>query len=220
MIALRQITKSFQVGTQVLTILNAMDLTIRPEEFVSIMGPSGSGKSTLLSILGCLDTPDFGDYFLNQNNVAQLKEAELANVRNTTLGFVFQSFHLIPHYTALQNVALPLIYAGISHDERNQRAELLLQEVGLSHRLHHFPNTLSGGERQRVAVARALIHNPQVILADEPTGNLDSETGGTILTLLKKIHEKGKTVVIVTHDPLIAAYTQRTIRIQDGSVAA
>ena len=220
MIALRQITKSFQVGTQVLTILNAMDLTIRPEEFVSIMGPSGSGKSTLLSILGCLDTPDFGDYFLNQNNVAQLKENELAKVRNTTLGFVFQSFHLIPHYTALQNVALPLIYAGIPHGERIQRAELLLQEVGLSHRLHHFPNTLSGGERQRVAVARALIHNPQVILADEPTGNLDSETGGTILTLLKKIHEKGKTVVIVTHDPLIAAYTQRTIRIQDGSVAA
>ena len=213
MIKLENICKSYRIGTETLSILSGLALFVGAQEFVSIMGPSGSGKSTLLSILGCLDTPDSGSYVLDSQEVTKLNEAELATVRNKTIGFVFQSFHLISHYSALQNVALPLGYAGV------EKSIEVLTEVGLSHRMHHVSNELSGGERQRVAIARALVTNPAVILADEPTGNLDSSTGDTILHLLKTIHQTGKTVIVVTHDERVAQQTQRIIRVKDGRVS-
>ncbi len=219
MIKLENICKSYRIGTETLSILSGLALFVGAQEFVSIMGPSGSGKSTLLSILGCLDTPDSGSYVLDSQEVTKLNEAELATVRNKTIGFVFQSFHLISHYSALQNVALPLVYAGVDEALRRQKSIEVLTEVGLSHRMHHVSNELSGGERQRVAIARALVTNPAVILADEPTGNLDSSTGDTILHLLKTIHQTGKTVIVVTHDERVAQQTQRIIRVKDGRVS-
>lgn len=218
MIKLSKLNKSYRIGKTTLEILKSVDLEIGNQEFISIMGPSGSGKSTLLSILGCLDTADSGSYHFDDREVSRLGDSELSRIRNKNLGFVFQSFHLISHYSALQNVTLPLVYAELTKETRTQRAMAVLKEVGLAERLHHLPNELSGGERQRVAIARALVNNPSVILADEPTGNLDSATGNTILKLLRNIHEGGKTVIVVTHDETVAKQSQRIIRVQDGRI--
>jgi putative ABC transport system ATP-binding protein len=185
---------------------------------VAIMGPSGSGKSTLLHILGCLDTPTEGEYLLAGKAVAQLNDRELARLRNQEVGFVFQTFHLLPRYTALENVALPLVYAGVPRRERYRRATAVLEAVGLGDRLHHRPNELSGGQRQRVAIARALVNNPTLLLADEPTGNLDSQTSQEIMKLFRDLHAKGHPIVIVTHEPDIAAYCERLILLRDGMV--
>lgn len=218
MIRIRNLHKSYQMGKEKLEILKNLNLDIHQNELVSIMGPSGSGKSTLLNILGCLDTPTFGTYQLENKNISNFNEAQLALIRNEKLGFIFQSFHLIAHYSVLQNVMLPLIYSCSNNTDRIAVAKTLLEQVGLEHRLTHLPNELSGGERQRVAIARALVNNPSIILADEPTGNLDSQNGDSILEILKNIHQKGKTVIIVTHDLAVACQTQRIISMQDGRI--
>ena len=198
--------------------MKGIDLDIEQGEYVALMGPSGSGKSTLMNLLGCLDTPTSGSYFLNGNDVSNMTDDELAEIRNKEIGFVFQTFNLLPRTTALENVALPMVYAGISKSNRKTRAEKVLADVGLADRMDHKPNQLSGGQRQRVAVGRALVNNPSIILADEPTGNLDSVTSLEILTLFDEIHRQGNTVIVVTHEEEVAAHAHRVIRLLDGMV--
>ena len=218
LISISQITRDFPLGNEIINVLKGIDLHINKGEYVALMGPSGSGKSTLMNILGCLDTPTAGEYILNGKKVSQMNDDELAEIRNKEIGFVFQTFNLMPRTTALENVALPLIYAGFSQKERDQRAKEVLTQVGLSDRMDHKPNQLSGGQRQRVAVARALVNNPSIILADEPTGNLDSKTSIEIMKLFGEIHKKGNTVVLVTHEEDIAAHAHRIIRLKDGNI--
>ncbi|MCK5856882.1 MAG: ABC transporter ATP-binding protein [Bacteroidales bacterium] len=218
MIELQGIKKYFQVGNQVVKALNGVSIDIHKNEYVGLMGTSGSGKSTLMNILGCLDTPTGGAYTLNNNLVSKLNDNELAEIRNKEIGFVFQTFNLLPRATALENVMLPLVYAGFTKAERIERAEEVLKQVQLSDRMHHKPNELSGGQRQRVAVARALVNKPSIILADEPTGNLDSKTSVEIMALFEEIHNLGNTVIIVTHEPEIAEHTHRIIKLTDGKV--
>lgn len=218
MIVLSQVTKSYTVGDETLTVLNHVDLTIEQGEFVSVMGPSGSGKSTLMHILGCLDTPTSGSYQLNGQEVANLTRRELAILRNQSIGFVFQNFHILPRMSALRNVELPMSYAGVHRAQRRARAMHLLTQVGLGERARHLPNALSGGQKQRVAIARALTNEPQLLLADEPTGALDQTTGQDIMTLFHQLHQSGMTIVIITHDLNVAAHAQRTIRLVDGVI--
>lgn len=217
-IEIKGITRDFPLGNEIVNVLKGIDLTINKGEYVALMGPSGSGKSTLMNILGCLDTPTSGSYMLNGKLVSDMEDDELAEIRNKEIGFVFQTFNLMPRTTALDNVALPMIYAGKSKDERNTRATEVLTQVGLSDRMDHKPNQLSGGQRQRVAVARALVNHPSIILADEPTGNLDSKTSIEIMKLFGEIHAKGNTVILVTHEEDIAAHAHRVIRLLDGVI--
>ena len=212
------VKKIYEVGIQKIEALAGVDLTIERNEYLAIMGPSGSGKSTFMNILGCLDTPSEGTYILNDQEVSNLTDDELARIRNKEIGFVFQTFNLLPRATALQNVELPLIYGGISSDARRKRAWEALDAVGLKDRAIHRPNELSGGQRQRVAIARALVNRPSIILADEPTGNLDSKTGEEIMTILNEIHRAGNTIVIVTHEEYIAEHASRIVRLLDGMI--
>jgi putative ABC transport system ATP-binding protein len=216
-IELRQLRKSYYLGKQELPVLKGIDLDIMRSDFVALMGPSGSGKSTLMNILGCLDTLTSGKYVLNGNDVSKLPDNDLAEIRNQEIGFVFQQFNLLPRLSALENVALPLIYAGVSKKERNERAMEMLTKVNLADR-HHHSNELSGGQIQRVAIARALVNNPSIILADEPTGNLDSKTSEEIMKLISDIHSQGNTVVLVTHEEDIARYAKRVVRLRDGLI--
>jgi putative ABC transport system ATP-binding protein len=218
-IRLVDIVKNFRVGTVVVEALRSVSLTILKNEFVAIMGPSGSGKSTLMNILGCLDTPTSGQYVLNGEDVSKLDDNNLAEIRNKQIGFVFQTFNLLPRSTALENIMLPLIYAGVNRSTRVERAMKVADEVKLSDRIAHKPNELSGGQRQRVAIARALINDPAIILADEPTGNLDSKTSIEILGVLEEIHRNGNTVIIVTHEEDIALHAHRIIRLMDGKIS-
>jgi len=217
-IRLEKISKFYHVGSEIVKALQEVDISINKNEFVAMMGPSGSGKSTLMNVLGCLDTPTSGHYYLNGLDVSKMSDNELAEVRNKEIGFVFQTFNLLPRSTALENVMLPLIYAGVSKQERIRRAEETLASVQLADRMHHRPNELSGGQRQRVAVARALVNKPSLILADEPTGNLDSKTSVEIISLLEEIHQMGNTIVLVTHEEDIAEHAHRIIRLRDGIV--
>jgi putative ABC transport system ATP-binding protein len=217
-IQLKDIHRSYKMGEEVIQALAGVSLDIHKNDYVAIMGPSGSGKSTLMNILGCLDTPSSGDYLLNGTNVSQMDDSALAAVRNKEIGFVFQTFNLLPRSTALENVALPLIYAGKGRGERMRTAEVVLGQVGLADRMHHKPNELSGGQRQRVAVARALVNQPSIILADEPTGNLDSKTSYEIMGLFAELHRQGQTIILVTHEEDIAQYAHRIIRLRDGRV--
>lgn len=217
-ISLKGIKRQFNLGDEIIYALNEINLEINKNEYVALMGPSGSGKSTLMNILGCLDTPSAGQYFLQGIDVSKSSDNELAAVRNKEIGFIFQTFNLIPRLTTIENVALPLIYAGWSKKERDARAIEVLQQVGLGDRMKHKPNELSGGQRQRVAVARALVNNPSLILADEPTGNLDTKTSYEIMKLFEDIHANGNTLVVVTHEEDIASYTHRIVRMRDGLV--
>lgn len=212
--------KTYQMGTEEVHALRGVNLRIDRGEYVAIMGPSGSGKSTLMNLIGCLDTPTKGRYWLNSNLVSELDDDELARIRNREIGFVFQTFNLLARATALHNVELPLIYSGTPSDERIARAKAALQSVDLGERMNHKPNELSGGQRQRVAIARALVNNPSIILADEPTGNLDSQTGNEIMKLLEDLHRKGNTIVLVTHEADIAEHAYRVVHIRDGVVAS
>lgn len=218
LIKLRKITRDFQLGSQTVKVLKGIDLDINKNEYVALMGPSGSGKSTLMNLLGCLDTPTGGEYWLNGKDVSKMSDNDLAEVRNTEIGFVFQTFNLLPRSTALENVSLPMVYAGKANSERTARATQVLTEVGLADRMDHRPNQLSGGQRQRVAVARALVNKPSIILADEPTGNLDSKTSVEIMNLFKDIHALGNTVILVTHEEEIAQHAKRIIRLRDGII--
>lgn len=217
-IRLDKITKNYFLGKEPVPVLKGIELSILRNEYVALMGPSGSGKSTLMNILGCLDSPTSGNYSLNGKDVSRMGEDELANVRNAEIGFVFQQFNLMPRLTAWENVAVPLIYAGVSKNDRNERAHEMLKLVGLAERSHHKPNELSGGQCQRVAIARALINNPSIILADEPTGNLDSKTSIEIMDLFSSIQSAGNTVILVTHEEDIAEHAKRIVRIKDGLV--
>jgi putative ABC transport system ATP-binding protein len=219
-ISCQQLTKNYYVGSIVVPALQSIDIVINKNEYVAIMGPSGSGKSTLMNILGCLDTPTLGNYILNGTDVSKLDDNSLAEIRNKEIGFVFQTFNLLPRYNALENVTLPLVYAGISKFERIESAKNALDDVGLTDRMHHKPNELSGGQRQRVALARALVNKPAIILADEPTGNLDSKTSVDIMKLLHDIHSKGNTIILVTHEEDIAKHAHRIIKLRDGKVEA
>lgn len=218
LINIRDIGRKYVIGAEVIHALKSVSLDISKGEFVALMGPSGSGKSTLMNILGCLDTPSKGDYILNGINVSQMSDDELAEVRNKEIGFVFQTFNLLPRSTSLDNVALPLIYAGVNKKDRDARSQQALENVGLGNRVTHKPNELSGGQRQRVAVARALINNPSIILADEPTGNLDTKTSIEIMGLLEEIHSKGNTIILVTHEEDIAQHAHRIVRMRDGLI--
>ena len=218
LITIKDIGRKYVIGSETIHALKSVSLTINKGEFVALMGPSGSGKSTLMNILGCLDTPTKGEYILNGINVSHMTDNELAEVRNSEIGFVFQTFNLLPRNTALDNVALPLIYAGINKEGRQERAKAALENVGLGNRVDHKPNELSGGQRQRVAVARALINNPSIILADEPTGNLDTKTSIEIMGLIEDIHAKGNTIILVTHEEDIAKHAHRIVRMRDGLI--
>ena len=219
-IKIRNIIRDFKLGQEIVNVLKGIDLDIERGEYVAIMGPSGSGKSTLMNIIGCLDTATAGTYILNGKDVSKMSDDELAEIRNKEIGFVFQTFNLLPRTTALDNVALPMVYAGVSKSERTKRATEVLKDVGLSDRMDHKPNQLSGGQRQRVAVGRALINKPSIILADEPTGNLDSKTSLEILNLFEDIHKKGNTVIVVTHEEDVAARAKRIIRLIDGMISS
>jgi len=220
LIALRGLVKTYIVGTQEVQAVRGIDLDIRPGEYVAIMGSSGSGKSTLMNLIGCLDTPTAGSYVLNGRDVSHLDDDELARIRNEEIGFVFQTFNLLPRSTAAQNVELPLVYAGVPAPERRERVARAIAAVGLADRAHHRPNELSGGQRQRVAIARALVNEPSLILADEPTGNLDSRTSEEIMELFAELDRGGQTILVVTHEPDIAAKARRVIRLHDGTVAS
>lgn len=219
-IKLNEISRHFVVGTETVKALRSITLTIEKNEFVALMGPSGSGKSTLMNLLGCLDTPTSGNYFLNGQDVSKMNDNQLAEIRNKEIGFIFQVFNLLPRSTALENVTLPLIYAGINKATRVERAKKSLADVQLSDRIMHKPNELSGGQRQRVAVARALVNEPSIILADEPTGNLDSKTSIEIMGLLEQIHKAGNTIIVVTHEEDIAQHAHRIIRLIDGNISS
>jgi putative ABC transport system ATP-binding protein len=218
LIETQDLWKTYIMGAEEIHALRGVNLSIDRGEYVAIMGPSGSGKSTLMNLIGCLDTPTKGSYLLNGKLVSQMNDDELARIRNEEIGFVFQTFNLLPRATALHNVELPLIYAGVTSKERNKRAKEALERVELGPRMTHRPNELSGGQRQRVAIARALVNNPSILLADEPTGNLDSKTGEEIMTLFSKLHQSGNTIVLVTHEADIAAHAHRVVHIKDGRV--
>jgi len=218
LIKITNIKRNFELGNETISVLKGIDLEINKGEYVALMGPSGSGKSTLMNLLGCLDTPTSGDYILNNKDVSKMLDDELADIRNKEIGFVFQTFNLMPRTSALDNVALPMVYAGYSKADRNVRATEVLTQVGLSDRMDHKSNELSGGQRQRVAIARALVNRPSIILADEPTGNLDSKTSLEIMGLFNEIHANGNTVILVTHEEEIATYAHRIIRLRDGMI--
>jgi putative ABC transport system ATP-binding protein len=218
LIKIRDIKRDFILGNEIVYVLKGIDLDINKGEYVALMGPSGSGKSTLMNLLGCLDTPTSGEYILNGKHVSDMHDDELAEIRNKEIGFVFQTFNLLPRTTALDNVALPMVYAGYPKSARQARAKEVLTQVNLADRMDHQPNQLSGGQRQRVAIARAMVNNPSIILADEPTGNLDSKTSVEIMNLFSEIHKQGNTVILVTHEEDIAAYAHRIIRLRDGII--
>ena len=218
LIETRDLWKTYQMGDEEIHALRGVSISIERGEYVAIMGPSGSGKSTLMNLIGCLDTPSKGTYLLNGKEVSQMNDNELARIRNEEIGFVFQTFNLLPRATALHNVELPLVYAGISKKARLEQAKAAIDKVELTHRMNHKPNELSGGQRQRVAIARALVNNPSILLADEPTGNLDSKTGVEIMGLFARLHQGGNTIIVVTHEADIAAYAHRVIAIRDGQV--
>jgi putative ABC transport system ATP-binding protein len=218
LIETRDLWKTYQMGDEQIHALRGVSIQIERGEYVAIMGPSGSGKSTLMNLIGCLDTPSQGVYLLNNKEVSQMTDNELARVRNEEIGFVFQTFNLLPRATALHNVELPLVYAGVSKKDRLERAKMAIDKVELTARMNHKPNELSGGQRQRVAIARALVNNPSILLADEPTGNLDSKTGVEIMALFARLHESGNTIIVVTHEADIASYAHRVIAIRDGQV--
>ncbi len=213
-----KLARDYILGTETVRALRGVDIQIRRNEFTAIMGPSGSGKSTLMNLLGCLDTPTGGEYWLNSQKVSELSDDELARIRNKEIGFVFQTFNLLPRATSLHNVELPLIYAGVGSKERRERAKESLEKVGLGDRMHHRPNELSGGQRQRVAIARALVNDPSIILADEPTGNLDSATSHDIMNVFSGLHSQGQTVILITHERDIAAFADRQIHLKDGLI--
>ncbi len=217
-IAIKNISKKYIMGDQLIAALKDVSLSIQRNEYVALMGPSGSGKSTLMNILGCLDTPTSGSYLLNGKEVSKMEDDELAYIRNKEIGFVFQTFNLLPRLSSLENVALPLVYAGMSAAERTQRSEYVMELVGLKDRMDHKPNQLSGGQRQRVAIARALVNNPSIILADEPTGNLDTKTSYEIMNIFEEINSKGNTVILVTHEEDIAKHAKRIMRLRDGLI--
>src|SRR6188508_3810637 len=217
-IVTRNLQREYDMGGEIVRALRGVDITIRRNEFVAIMGPSGSGKSTLMNMIGCLDTPTHGEYWLNGHRVSELEDNELARIRNKEIGFVFQTFNLLPRATALHNVELPLVYAGVPGKERKARAVDALTQVGLADRMEHRPNELSGGQRQRVAIARALVNQPSIILADEPTGNLDSKSGAEIMKLFEELHARGNTLIVVTHDDAVAAHARREVRLRDGRI--
>lgn len=217
-ISVKELSRTYIMGMEKVHALRSVTLEIQKNEYVALMGPSGSGKSTLMNLLGCLDTPSSGEYFLNNQLVSEMSDGELAAVRNKEIGFVFQTFNLLPRLSALDNVALPLVYAGMRRSKREEIAEHVLEQVSLTDRMHHKPNELSGGQRQRVAIARALVNNPAVILADEATGNLDSRTSFEILVLFQQLHKEGRTIIFVTHNPEIAQYSSRNIVLRDGQV--
>ena len=219
LIETRDLWKTYVMGDEEIHALRGVSISIERGEYVAIMGPSGSGKSTLMNLIGCLDTPSKGTYLLNGKMVSEMNDNELARIRNEEIGFVFQTFNLLPRASALHNVELPLVYAGMSKQARLEQAKAAIEKVELTHRMNHKPNELSGGQRQRVAIARALVNNPSILLADEPTGNLDSKTGVEIMALFARLHEAGNTIIVVTHEPDIAAYAHRVIAIRDGEVA-
>ena len=218
LLQLTNISRIYRIGAETVHALRSITLSINKNEYVALMGPSGSGKSTLMNIIGCLDTPSGGEYVLNGTSVGKMSDNDLANIRNKEIGFIFQTFNLLPRSTALDNVALPLVYAGINKDDRITKASAALKDVGLGDRIKHKPNELSGGQRQRVAVARALVNHPAIILADEPTGNLDSKTSEDIMVLFEEIHKKGNTIIVVTHEEDIAQHAHRIVRLKDGSI--
>ena len=219
-IVTRNLQREYQMGTERVRALQGIDITIRRNEFVAIMGPSGSGKSTMMNLIGCLDTPSEGEYWLNGYRVSELDDDALARIRNKEIGFVFQTFNLLARASALANVELPLVYAGTPNKERRERAKEVLASVGLGNRMDHKPNELSGGQRQRVAIARALVNHPSILLADEPTGNLDSVTSSEIMALFEALHRQGQTIILVTHEPDIAAHAKRQIILKDGKVSS
>jgi len=218
LISIQRLKRVYRMGTEVVNALDGVDLDVEAGEYVAIMGPSGSGKSTLMNIIGCLDTPSAGEYVLNGHRVSGLDDTELAHLRNAEIGFVFQTFNLLPRTSALANVELPLIYGGVSRKERKRRAQATLERVGLGARVHHTPNELSGGQRQRVAIARALVNDPSILLADEPTGNLDSRTSEEIMALFGELNGAGNTIVVVTHEEGIASHARRVVRLLDGRI--
>ena len=218
-LSMHGITKEYQMGEETSVVLKGIDLEVRKGEFLAVLGPSGSGKSTLMNIIGCLDTPTSGDYYLNNRHIAAMSEKELARIRSREIGFIFQSFYLLQRETALENVELPLVYAGVSEKECRQRAEEMLKRVGLEDKMDHYPNQLSGGQQQRVAIARAIANNPTILLADEPTGALDQKTGEQVMEIFRELNGEGRTIIMITHDAHIASHAKRIVRILDGELS-